>query len=73
MKEFEKKKPSYMKEFFKVIENTDLVSKTKNQPKLKYDEKPVQAEYTELSDEGIESLRNFFPLAHIPRSVGRKH
>ena len=55
MKEFEKKKPSYMKEFFKVIENTDLVSKTKNQPK------------------GIESLRNFFPLAHIPRSVGRKH
>ena len=59
MNEFEKTQPHYVREYFKVIENTDLVSKARTEPKLKYDEKP--------------GVNNFSPVVTVKELRGRKH
>ncbi len=73
MNEFEKTQPHYVREYFKVIENTDLVSKARTEPKLKYDEKPGEPDYIELSVQGFEALNNFSPVVNIKELPGRKH
>ena len=73
MNEFEKTQPHYVREYFKVIENTDLVSNARTEPKLKYDDKPGEPDYIELSVQGFEALNNFSPVVNIKELPGRKH
>ena len=73
MNEFEKTQPHYVREYFKVIENTDLDSKARTEPKLKYDEKPGDPDYIDLSAEGMEAINNFSPVVTVKELRGRKH
>lgn len=73
MKDSEKMRLNYIREYNRVIENTDIVSHPKTEPALKYDEKPVQPQYIELSKDGLDALRNLSLCFPEVKSTGRQH
>lgn len=73
MNDIEKMQRYYLKEYGRIIENTDIVSAPKAQPKLKYDEKPAYREYMQLSSQGIDALTGLSLISPKPKRSGRLH
>lgn len=65
MNDFEKTQPHYLKEYSKTIEEYLTIGRPVSEPVLKYDEKAAAPDYIVMSDQGLEILKEFFPLANI--------